>query len=305
MNTRRLFVAAALLLSGIPAGREISARALRAPPALPQQGDPGPVQLPNKPGSLKFAAWGDFGNGEAAQYETATQIVKTHVAFPFEFVVTLGDNLYGAERPQDFVVKFERPYKPLLDAGVKFYASLGNHDAREQRNYKLFNMNDKLYYSFKAPVQDVRFFALESTYMTPDQVAWLENELKGSNSAWKIVYLHHPLYSSGATHGSSLALRQTLEPLFVKYGVRVVLTGHDHIYERIKPQQGITHFVVGSGGQLRRGDLRKTAMTDVGFDTDNVFLVAEIIDDTMYFNAVSRTGKIVDSGRIILQKPAK
>ena len=58
----------------------------------------------------------------------------------------VGDNIYGSERPQDFVKKFEPPYKPLLDAGVKFYASLGNHDAREQRFYKLFNMDGKLYY---------------------------------------------------------------------------------------------------------------------------------------------------------------
>ena len=66
-------------------------------------------------------------------------------------MVLVGDNLYGSERPQDFQKKFEMPYKPLLDAGVKFYASLGNHDAREQRYYKLFNMDGKLYYTFKAP----------------------------------------------------------------------------------------------------------------------------------------------------------
>ena len=63
-------------------------------------------------------------------------------------MVLVGDNLYGSERPQDFQKKFEIPYKPLLDAGVKFYAALGNHDAREQRYYKLFNMNGKLYYTF-------------------------------------------------------------------------------------------------------------------------------------------------------------
>ena len=78
-------------------------------------------------------------------------MAKTHATFPFELVITVGDNLYGSERPQDFQKKFEIPYKPLLDASVKFYASLGNHDSREQRFYKLFNMDGKLYYSFKAP----------------------------------------------------------------------------------------------------------------------------------------------------------
>lgn len=300
MRTRLLVVIVALLLSGIPMGRDLTARPSRAPVPVPPQGIGAqtPVVLPNKPGSLKFATFGDFGDETTGQFATAGQIAKTHGTFPFELVVTTGDNLLGSERPQDFVNKFETPYKPLLDAGVIFHASLGNHDAQEQRYYKLFNMNGKVYYSFKAPKQDVRFFMLQSSYMDPDQVKWIENELKTSTEAWKIVVLHHPPYSSSATHGSSMSLRATLEPMFVKYGVSVVLTGHDHVYERIKPQQGITYFVVGSGGELRRGDIRKTALTDVGFDSDNAFLVAEIIDHAMYFNAISRTGKVVDSGLI-------
>jgi predicted MPP superfamily phosphohydrolase len=300
MRTRRFFFVATLLLSGILIGPKLTARAPLPPVALQQRGAAAPasVVLPNKAGSLKFATFGDFGDATTEQFATAAQTAKTHDTFPFELVVTNGDNLLGSERPQDFVKKFETPYKPLLDAGVMFYASLGNHDAREQRFYKLFNMNGKLYYSFKAPKQDVRFFMLESSYMDPDQVKWIEHELSTSTEAWKIVVMHHPPYSSGATHGSSLSLRATLEPMFVKYGVSVVLTGHDHIYERIKPQQGITYFVVGSGGELRRGDLTKTGLTDVGFDSDNAFMVVEIIDKMMYFNAVSRTGKIVDSGII-------
>ena len=170
----------------------------------------------------------------------------------------MGDNIYGADRPQDFVKKFEAPYKALLDAGVKFYASLGNHDSREQRFYKNFNMDGKLYYSFKAPKEDVRFFALESTYMDPEQVKWLDSELRTSSEAWKIVFFHHPLYSSGRTHGSSLKLREVLEPMFIKFNVSLVLNGHDHIYERIKPQNGIQYFVEGSSGWLPSdGDLRK------------------------------------------------
>ncbi len=311
MRARRLVVALTLLLAWLPNGREITTSTSRAPLPAQQQGAASlptlaPVQLPNKDGSLKFAAFGDFGNGSLAQYQTAEQLIKVHGTFPFELVTLVGDNLYGSERPQDFQKKFEIPYKALLDAGVQFHASLGNHDdPQAQRNYKLFNMNGSRYYSFKAPRQNVRFFALESTYMDPDQVKWIENELLTSKDAWKIVYLHHPLYSSGGAHGSDLALRATLEPLFVKYGVSVVFAGHDHIYERVKPQKGIPYFVVGSGGELRRGDLKKTALTEAGFDTDNVFLIAEIIDQAMYFNAISRTGQIVDSGIITPRKETK
>jgi 3',5'-cyclic AMP phosphodiesterase CpdA len=297
MNGRRLLAALTLALCWPTIGREFAT-------ARAQQGGrtSAPVQLPNKAGSLKWAAFGDFGNGNAAEYQTAAQLIKTYAAFRFELVTTVGDNLLGSETPQDFRDKFEIPYKPLLDSGVKFYAALGNHDLREQKDYEPFNMSGKLYYSFKAPNQDVRFFMLESSDLSPEEVKWIDTALRTSSEQWKIVCFHIPVYSSGATHGSNLALRATLEPMFIKYGVSVVFSGHDHVYERIKPQHGITYFVVGSGGELRRGDLRRTSLTAVGFDEDNAFLVAEIIDDSMYFNAVSRAGKIVDSGIITVRK---
>jgi hypothetical protein len=268
------------------------ARAIERQPAEPV------VPLPNRDGSFKFAVLGDFGTGSRAQYELADQMAKLHSTFKYEIVALVGDNIYGGERPQDFQRKFEVPYKPLLDAGVKFYASLGNHDAREQRYYKLFNMDGKLYYSI-SPHADIRFFMLESTYPEPEQIKWLENELKSSNSKWKIPVFHHPLYSSGDRHGSDLRLREVLEPLFLKYNVSVVLTGHDHFYERVKPQQGIVYFVVGSGGQLRAGNIDKsTGLTAKGFDTDLAFMAAEIEGDTMNFSVISRRGLTVDSGVI-------
>jgi predicted MPP superfamily phosphohydrolase len=258
--------------------------------------------LPNRDGSFKFAVLGDFGTGDRPQYQLAEQMFAVYKKFKYDFVMLVGDNLYGAQRPQDFRNKFEVPYKPLLDAGVKFYASLGNHDAREQRYYKPFNMEGQLYYTF-SPRPDIRFFALESTYPVPEQFQWLEKELKASGSDWKIAFFHHPLYSSGDRHGSDIRLREVLEPLFLKYNVSVVLTGHDHFYERVKPQKGITYFVAGSGGQLREGNIdRKSGLTATGFDTDLAFMVAEIVSDQMYFNAISRTGRIVDSGSIARRK---
>ena len=254
-------------------------------------------------GSLKFAVLGDFGDASQREFDTAAQFVKAHAVFPFTIVPLTGDNLYGSERPQDFAKKFEMPFKPLLDAGVKFYGALGNHDSREQRYYKLFNMDGKLYYSFKAPHQSVRFCALESGYMDPAQLTWLENELKSSTEDWKIAYFHHPLYSSGQTHGSDLDLRRALEPLFIQYNVSVVFQGHDHVYERLKPQNGIQYWVIGSGGRFRAGDLQKnSALTAKGYDADNAFLLAEISGDTMTFNAVSRTGQVVDSGAVTRRK---
>ena len=264
----------------------------------PPSGDQPIVQLPNRDGSFKFGVLGDFGTGDRDQYEMGEQIAAFQARFPFKTVVLTGDNLYGSERPQDFTRKFEMPYKPLLDRGVKFYASLGNHDSREQRYYKLFNMDGKLYYTFN-PAAEVRFFAFESTYPTPEQIKWLEEELKKSSSKWKIAFFHHPLYSSGERHGSDLRLRAVLEPLFLQHNVSVVLQGHDHFYERTKPQKGITYFVVGAGGKLRDGNIgRGSGITAKGYDSDLTFMAAEIIDDQMYFNVINRRGQVIDSGVI-------
>jgi predicted MPP superfamily phosphohydrolase len=298
MLTRISAVAATIVLGLFAAGGGGAAQT-----AAPKgSASPLALTLPNKADSLKFAVLGDFGTASGEQYDLAAQMKRAHDVFPFEFVTLVGDNLYGSERPQDFKKKFEMPYQPLLEAGVKFYASLGNHDAREQRYYKQFNMDGKLYYSLKMK-QSVRFFALESTYMDPQQVAWLENELRDSTENWKIPYFHHPPYSSGDRHGSDQRLREVLEPLFLKYNVSVVLTGHDHFYERTKPQKGIVYFVCGSGGQLRKGNIDKSSgITAAGNDTDQVFMVAEINGDDLSFNAVSRGGQIIDSGVITRRK---
>jgi predicted phosphodiesterase len=254
------------------------------------------LTLPLKTDSVRFAAIGDMGNGNKVQYEVAEQMIAYRRRFPFEFVLMLGDDLIGGKSPSDYQNKFELPYKALLDAGVKFYAVFGNHDISNERFYKLFNMNGQQYYTYKK--SNVRFFALDSNYMTPQQLSWLEKELQNSGSDWKICYFHHPLYSSGATHGSSTELRLLLEPLFIKYGVQVVFAGHDHVYERVKPQKGIYYFTEGASGELRKGDLRKTDLTAAGYDQDCSFMLVEIAGDELYFQTISRTGRTVDSGMI-------
>jgi 3',5'-cyclic AMP phosphodiesterase CpdA len=252
--------------------------------------------LPLKSGSVRFAVIGDMGTGDPAQYEVAETMARLRQKFPFDFVITLGDNIYGGNSPKDFDRKFGTPYKSLIDAGVKFYASLGNHDETAETFYKPFNMNGHRYYTFK--MGDVHFFALDSNYMDPDQLNWLANELRTAGKGWKIPFFHHPLYSSAKAHGSSIELRKVLEPLFADGSVQVVFSGHDHVYERIKPQKGIAYFVEGASGELRRGDLESAAFEATGFDQDRTFMLVEIAGDQMFFEAISRTGTVVDSGII-------
>ena len=102
---------------------------------------------------------------------------------------------------------------------------------------------------------------------------WLEKELANSDSRWKIAFFHHPLYSSGGRHGSEVDLRTQLEPLFMKHGVNVVFPGHEHFYERLKPQKGIYYFTAGGSAKLRAGNIQKTGMTDFGFDSDYTFML--------------------------------
>lgn len=255
-------------------------------------------KFPVKADSVRFAAIGDMGNGKQTQYETAAEMAKVRKDFPFQFVIMLGDNILGGDRPSDFERKFELPYKPLLDAGVKFYATLGNHDRVIERSYKPYNMNGNNYYAFTKG--NVRFLSLDSNYMDPKQLSWLRSQLADvPSSDWKICYFHHPLYSSARKHGPATDLRLLLQPLFIEYGVNVVFSGHEHVYERITPQDGIYYFIEGASGQLRYGNLKKhSTIMAKGFDTDNSFMLVEVAGDTMYFETVSRTGATVDSGTI-------
>lgn len=262
------------------------------------------LALPLKDGSVRFAAIGDTGTGSKGQQQVADMMANYRRAFPFEFVLMMGDNLYGGESPKDFIEKFSGVYQPLLDSKVKFYASLGNHDMALQANYEHFNMDGKEYYRFKKG--NVAFYALNSNYMDEKQVKWLQDQLAADTSEWKVCFFHHPPYSSAKSHGSDDSLRKIVEPIFVRHGVNLVLTGHDHIYERVKPQKGIYYFVSGAGGKLRKGDIKKSSpLTDKGYDLDMHFMLFEVVGDQLHFQAISRTGETIDAGVLPRQRSTK
>jgi 3',5'-cyclic AMP phosphodiesterase CpdA len=263
-----------------------------ASPAIAQE-----LRLPNQAGSVKFAIIGDSGQPGTGQTAIARQMAAWHDRFRFEFVLMTGDNLYGTESARDYDRKFALPYKALLDRGIRFQATLGNHDDAGQIQYKPFNMNGQKYYTFR-PQAGVRFFSMDSNYVDQKQLEWLDKELAASGADWKVVFFHHPLYSSGATHGSADTQRQLIEPILLKHGVNVVFAGHEHFYERLKPQKGVAYFIIGSSAKLRTGDLRKSALTTFGNDSDYAFMLAEIVGDEMYFQAITDEGKTIDAGSI-------
>ena len=267
---------------------------------------PATLTLPNSENSVKFAVIGDSGRGNQAQRDVAEQMVRYHERFAFPFVIMVGDNLYeGPATPDDYRKKFEEPYRQLLDDGVKFYAALGNHDDPKEVNYERFNMHGKRYYRFAPPgnlvarlTTPVQFFALDSTYLDSEQLAWLDAELAASPADWKIVFLHHPLYTSGRYRASSLVNRATLESIFTRNHVSVVFSGHEHIYQRSTLQSGIQYFISGGAGSLRQGDGTPAAYIARTYSGNYHFMLVEIEGDVMHFQAISRTGATIDAGRL-------
>ena len=172
-----------------------------------------------------------------------------------------------------------------------------------ERDYPLFNMGGERYYTFKPDsgvlstiTTDARFFALDSTSLDGTQRAWLERQLSTSKERWKICFLHHPLYTSGRYGLNARWMRWQLEQLFVDHGVDVVFAGHEHMYQRIAPQNGILYFVSGGASSLRHGDARPAEFVAQSLDSDFHFMLIEIVGDTLYFQTITRHGGTVDAG---------
>jgi hypothetical protein len=255
--------------------------------------------------SIIFAVIGDTGTGDEAQLSVASQMVRQREKTPFEFVIMLGDNIYEKGEEKYIKSHFEEPYKELLEAGVKFYASLGNHDIirglESQTNYPNFNMGGRRYYNFNKGSSDsaeglLEFFALDSNEMTPEQLKWLDGSLGASKAIWKIAFSHHSIYSSARMHRQYIKLRAQLEPLYVKHGVAAVFSGHSHCYERVKPQKGVHYFTQGASGEIKRRTLdRTTPFFAAGEDEKNSFLVVQASESELKVEAIAADGGLIDS----------
>jgi 3',5'-cyclic AMP phosphodiesterase CpdA len=308
------FLAAALgaACTGGDAAPDAPRTAVSAPARSPVPSiEESALRLPLKPGSLRFAVIGDSGRGSRPQYDVAAQMEAWRKLFPFDFVLMAGDNVYDGGTPEDYRLKFELPYKPFLDADVKFYAALGNHDDPNQPQYEPFNTGGERYYTFAKRLGlvgagEARVFVLDTVRLDYAQLRWLDGEMGKSRADWKIALFHHPIYTSGRYRTHAAELRRRLEPIFVRHSLDIAFSGHEHFYERTTPQNGITYFITGAAGSLRRGDITAAAgqgRRAVGFDRDYHFLLVEIAGDELYFQAVSRMGDTIDAG--ILRRDVK
>lgn len=187
----------------------------------------------------------------------------------------------------------------------------------------------RTYYSFTRGSELVEFFALDSSMLTDDccgpfrgreypatekqaQIEWLRAGLRASKARWKIVLLHHPLYSSSKEHGvkvgkdGSIKVNEemekirTLEPIFIENGVRLVMTAHDHVYERIKPQKGVQYLVAGAGSETREDDLvrRMPEFHHCGESRRSSFVLLAALPERIDFWAIDDAGNVFDSGSV-------
>jgi len=251
----------------------------------------------------RFVVLGDFGTGGSDEAAIAQKMAETHRQAPLDFILGAGDNIYPNGAGHLFARNFEQPFAELLRQDVKFYTVLGNHDVEagrhDQMHYPLFNMNGANYYTMGRGNGLADFFMLDSTDFDNQQTTWLETQLAQSKALWKIAVFHHPIYSSGKKHGSDVRLRQRIEPLLKKHNVQVVFSGHDHVYERLKPQDGIQYFVSGGAGKVRHGDIRAdSTISAASYDDDNHFMLIEVDEKEIAFKAISKVGAVVDSGVI-------
>lgn len=249
---------------------------------------------------FRFVALGDVGTGNIGQLAIAEVMNQYYQEQLFELVLLTGDNIYEDGEIRRVGATFSRPYRFLRQQQVPFYAVLGNHDIRsnngeDQVNFSGFNMQGR-YYTFTKDI--VQFFALDTNdnadWLT--ELDWLETNLAQSTATWKIVFAHHPLYSSGI-HGSSEQLIEQLSPLFKKYGVQLYLNGHDHNYERTETIAGTTYMTVGAGAKTRpvfSSDWTAHSAARLSFATIDVY------PERLAIQGVGKNGKVFDRGEVTI-----
>ena len=265
------------------------------PPTLPAD-----TPIPQK---LRFAVIGDYGSGKEEEADVAALVKR----WDPEIIITTGDNNYPDGRTEtidqnigQFFHEFIAPYQGSYGEGAqenRFFPSLGNHDlhspgAEPYLEYFTLPGNERYYDFIWGPVH---FFALNSDSSEPDgvgrsseQAAWFQSRIADSTSPWKIVFFHHAPYSSGR-HGPV----DWMQWPFAEWGVDIVLSGHDHTYERIT-RDGIPYFVNGLGGQTRYDFGNEIEGSQVRYNDDYGAMLVEANENMVLLKFINRQDEVID-----------
>ncbi|HXU06085.1 MAG TPA: metallophosphoesterase, partial [Polyangia bacterium] len=263
---------------------------------------PAPLQTAPAPGTARpfqFVAFGDSGGGGSDQQALLKQIETV----PFDFMIHVGDIAYDHGLLPEFELHFFNVYAPLLAARPIFPAS-GNHEydtADAQPFREVFALPEnggpdgvERWYSYDWG--EVHFVVLDTERSGAAQAAWLEADLAANKLPWTIVYGHRPPHSSGE-HGDDPGFNQWFVPILTKFHVPLVLSGHDHDYERFQPIDGVTYIVTGGGGKGVY-ELKSPEAGSAFADSVIHFLVVTVDDDTLTTHAIDGTGREFDTTTI-------
>jgi hypothetical protein len=285
---------------------------------LGQRSESIPALAPGKP-LFRFGVLADTGTGSMQQYAVGRALLKQHQARALNMVLMAGDNIYTNGEFEKIKTNFAIPYQDLLKNGVKFYASLGNHDARadvcgadrgekcaatstlpitnEEVNYPPFNMGGKRYYTFKQG-NNIQFFATPNSPTRAAQLEWLDRELGKSTAKVKIVFGHHAIYSVGR-YGNNEALIRDVSPILVKHKVPLWIDGHDHNYQRSNPIKGVTYLVSGGGG-AGLYPIQEQADWSAYAKSVHSFATVDVYADRLIVTGIDSAGVVLDRGTVNL-----
>jgi 3',5'-cyclic AMP phosphodiesterase CpdA len=253
--------------------------------------------MPDEPPPLlRFVAAGDVGDSGRRLDATAAAVAELNRRDPIDALWLLGDNVYPSGNPARLDEVVFTPFAPVLDAGVDLLAILGNHDVQAGHGDAQIAALGMPGRYWARELNGVLLVGLDSnTPDDPDQRAWLERTLAGTAAPWRIVALHHPPYSAGY-QGSSRVARAVFSPLFERYGVQLVLSGHDHDYQRSVPINGVTYVVSGAGSGTRRTG--EESFTAVSFSSPHVSEVT-VYPDELVLRAVNQDLRVADAVSIL------
>jgi 3',5'-cyclic AMP phosphodiesterase CpdA len=249
-----------------------------------------PYVVLSPPPEVHLAVAGDTGDSGSQLDAMSAAMAGVDDVQEFDALLLLGDNVYPSGDPDRLPATVFEPFAGVLDGTTELLAILGNHDA-PNGDAQMAALGMPGRYWATTVGDDVLIVGLDSTAMDdPDQLAFLEETLSSTTATWKIVALHHPPYSAGY-QGSNMTARDTFSPIFQRYGVQLVLSGHDHDYQRSVPIDGVTYVVSGAGSGTRRTAERSFTAVSYSFLH---FLDIGITGDRLLLRAVDRDGRVAD-----------
>ncbi len=284
-------------LTGLEAGQLYCYQVMNGDIALTE---PAPVTTaagPRSPNPLRFIAVGDVGTGGAAQLA----IYKRMLAEPFDLVLLLGDVAYDSGTAAQLESKFFAVYRDSMKY-VPFYPAIGNHERRTRRGRPFLEAfvlpEPERYYSFNWG--DVHFVAIDTTQPNTEQLTWLAADLTQNTLPWVVVFGHHPMYTN-SLRGPQLAIRRAFAKIFTEHEVDLVLTGHEHQYERFRVAD-VNYIVSGGGGaQLTNFVGQSDALKQA---THHHFLSFEVTAERLTMRAIDIAGDEIETLRLTKQGDA-